>query len=73
MEAVMNGIGKQAEFYRAYLPNDRGLLQVAVTLGAVLAVGFVLYLAGAIGPAPNPRLEANARGAPVLASQPVTR
>jgi hypothetical protein len=73
MEAVMDGIGKQAEFYRAYLPHDRGLLQVAVALGAVLAMGFVLYLAGAIGPAPNPRLEASARGAAVLAARPVSR
>jgi hypothetical protein len=73
MEAVMDGIGKQAEFYRAYLPHDRGLISVAVAIGAVLALGLFLYSVGALGPAPDPAVaDAGARAAAVLLTGPVS-
>ena len=34
----MDGIGKHAAFYRAYLPHDRSLIPVAVALGAIVAL-----------------------------------
>jgi len=72
MEAVMEGIGKQAEFYRAYLPHDRGLTPVAVAMGAVLAVAFVLYLVGAVNPLEDSRVaDASSRAAAAFVSGPV--
>ena len=70
----MDGIGKQAEFYRAYLPHDRGLISVAVALGAVLAVGLFLYLVGAVDPVQDRAVaDASARAAAVLLTGPVSR
>jgi len=70
----MDGIGKQAEFYRAYLPHDRGLIPVAVAMGAVLATGLFLYLIGAVDPSPDPRVaDASARSAAVLLTGPASR
>ncbi len=70
----MDGIGKQAEFYRAYLPHDRGLISAAVALGAVVAAGFFLYLVGAVSPVADPRLaDASARAAAVLLTGPASR
>ena len=69
----MDGIGKQAEFYRAYLPQNRGLISVAVAMGAVLAVGLVLYVVGAVSPVADPRMaDASARAAAVLLTGPVS-
>ena len=39
----MDGIGKHAVFYRAYLPHDRSLIPVAVALGAIVALWLSLY------------------------------
>jgi hypothetical protein len=73
MEAVMEGIGKQAEFYRAYLPHNRGLAPIAVAMGAVLAVGLFLYLVGAVSPVADSRMaDASARAAAVLLTGPVS-
>ena len=47
MEAMMDGIGKHAAFYRAYLPHDRSHVPVAVALGAIVALWPGLYLIGA--------------------------
>jgi hypothetical protein len=72
MEAVMDGIGKHAEFYRAYLPHDRGLLPMAVAMGTIFALGLFLYLVSAVGPEPEPgAAQARARAAAVLVSGPV--
>ena len=69
----MDGIGKQAEFYRAYLPQNCGLISVAVAMGAVLAVGFFLYVVGAVSPVADPRMaDASARAAAVLLTGPVS-
>jgi hypothetical protein len=73
MEATMDAIGKQAEFYRAYLPHNRGLISVAVAMGAVLAVGLFLYAVGAVSPVADPRVaDASARGAAAFISGPVS-
>jgi hypothetical protein len=70
MEAVMNEIGKHAVFYRAYLPHDRSLIPVAVTLGVIVALWLSLYL---ISAEQHPQFaQADARAAAVLVSRPVT-
>ena len=70
MEAVMNGIGKHAAFYRAYLPHDRSLIPVAVALGVVVALWLSLYF---VSEEQNPQTaEAGARAAAVLVSRPVS-
>src|ERR1700734_395881 len=43
MEAMMDGIGKHAAFYRAYLPHDRSLVPVAVALGVIVLLWLSLY------------------------------
>ena len=61
--------GKHADFYRAYLGDDRSLPQVTVLLVTIVAVWLLVYLLGAVGPLPKretaqslPPREANARG-----------
>jgi hypothetical protein len=54
MEAVMDGIGKHAEYYRAYLPDDRGVLPMAIAMGTVIALALFLYLVSAVGPVRDP-------------------
>ncbi len=66
----MEGIGKQAAFYRAYLPHDRSLIPVAVALGAIVALWLCLYL---ISEKQNPQTaQIEARAAAVLVSRPVS-
>jgi len=70
MEAVMNEIGKHAAFYRAYLPHDRSLIPVAVTLGVIVALWLSLYF---VSEEQNPQTaQADARAAAVLVSRPIT-
>ena len=40
----MNGIGKQAAFYRGYLPDDRSLVPLAVLLSTTLSLWLLVYL-----------------------------
>src|SRR6202453_5052127 len=71
MEAMMDGIGKHAAFYRAYLPHDRSLIPVAVALGAIVALWLSLYLVSA---ARNPEIvQKEARAAAVLVCRPVSQ
>ncbi len=66
----MNEIGKHAAFYRAYLPHDRSLIPVAVTLGVIVALWLSLYL---ISSEQHPQFaQADARAAAVLVSRPVS-
>ena len=44
----MNGIGKQAAFYRGYLPDDRSLVPVTVLLSTTLALWLLVYLVAAM-------------------------
>jgi ABC-type glycerol-3-phosphate transport system permease component len=73
MEAVMDGIGKQAAFYRAYLPHDRSLLPTAVALCAVITIWLFIYLVSVVGPQQEQRTaDAGVRAAAALVSRPVS-
>jgi len=39
----MNGTGKQAAFYRGYLPNDRSLVPLTVLLSTTVALWLLVY------------------------------
>ena len=66
----MDGIGKHAAFYRAYLPHDRSLIPVAVALVAIMALWLSLYLVSAER---TPQIvQQEARAAAVMVSQPVS-
>jgi hypothetical protein len=70
MEAMMDGIGKHAAFYRAYLPHDRSLIPVAVALGAIVALWLSLYL---VSTERSPQIvQKEARAAAVLVCRPVS-
>jgi hypothetical protein len=70
MEAMMDGIGKHAAFYRAYLPHDRSLVPVAVALGVIVALWLSLYL---VATERNPQIvQKEARAAAVLVCRPVS-
>jgi hypothetical protein len=47
----MNGIEKQAAFYRGYLPDDRSLVPLTVLLSTTLALWLLVYLVAAVAQA----------------------
>ncbi len=47
---AMNGLEKQAAFYRAYLTDDRSAASVAVVLAVAVALWLLLYLISLVGP-----------------------
>ena len=47
----MNGIEKQAAFYRGYLPDDRSLVPLTVLLSTTLALWLLVYLVAAVAEA----------------------
>ena len=47
----MNGIEKQAAFYRGYLPDDRSLVPLTVLLSTTLALWLLVYLVVAVAEA----------------------
>ena len=49
----MNGIGKQAAFYRGYLPDDRSLFPLMVFLSTTVALWLLVYTIGVAGDAPQ--------------------
>jgi hypothetical protein len=49
----MNGMEKQAAFYRAFLPDDRSLVPLTVLLSTTVALWLILYLICAAGDAPQ--------------------
>jgi hypothetical protein len=53
MESVMGGIDKHAAFYRAYLPAERSLIPMTIALATIVALWFLVYLVGAVGPQPQ--------------------
>ena len=66
----MDSIGKHAAFYRAYLPPDRSLIPVAVTLGFIVLLWLSVYLVSA---EQHPQFaQREARAAAVLVSRPVS-
>ena len=44
----MTSIGKQAAFYRGYLPDDRSLVPLTVLLSTTLALWLLVYLVVAV-------------------------
>jgi hypothetical protein len=70
MEAMMDGIGKHAAFYHAYLPHDRSLVPVAVALGVIVALWLSLYM---VSTERSPQIvQKEARAAAVLVCRPVS-
>ena len=68
----MDRIGKQAAFYRAYLPHDRSLLPTAVALCAVVTIWLSIYLVSIVGPQQEQRTaDAGVRAVAALASRPI--
>ena len=47
----INGIGKQAAFYRGYLPDDRSLVPLTVLLSTTLALWLLVYLVAKVAEA----------------------
>ena len=45
----MNGIEKQAAFYRGYLTDDRSLAPLTTALATIVSLWLLVYLASAIG------------------------
>jgi hypothetical protein len=45
----MNGIEKQAAFYRGYLIDDRSLAPLATAWAAIVGLWLLVYLVGAVG------------------------
>ena len=73
MEIMMDEIGKHAEFYRAYLPHDRSLLPMTITLATVVALWLFIYLVSAVGPQPKPQTFLSGAYATMLVVHPVSR
>ena len=69
MEIMMDEIGKHAEFYRAYLPHDRGLFPMTITLATVVALWLFIYLVSVVGPQPKPQTSQSGAHATVLVVQ----
>jgi hypothetical protein len=49
----MNGIQKQAAFYRGYLPDDRSLVPLTIALATSIALWLIVYVVGAVGGVPQ--------------------
>ena len=47
----MTSIGKQAAFYRGYLPDDRSLVPLTAVLSTTLALWLLVYLVAAVAEA----------------------
>ncbi len=66
----MNGIEKQAVFYRGYLIDDRSLTPLTIALATIVGLWFVVYLVSAIaGPWASQELAQVASYASSLAFQ----
>jgi hypothetical protein len=56
----MNGIEKQAAFYRGYLTDERSLVPLTIVLATVVALWLLVYLVAAVA---EPYQDADARQA----------
>ena len=65
----MNGIEKQAAFYRAYLIDDRSVAPLTLAWATIVALWLVVYLASAISPPTKPQTAEAAVQASTLASR----
>jgi hypothetical protein len=69
-QIAMNGIERQAAFYRGYLIDDRSLTPLTTALAAIVGVWLLVYLVGGIGgPQANLQLAGRATHASSLASR----
>ena len=62
----MNGIEKQAAFYRAYLIDDRSLAPLTTALATIVGLWLLVYLVSAIGGAEANQADGAGRGACIL-------
>jgi hypothetical protein len=66
----MNGIEKQAAFYRGYLIDDRSLAPLTTALATIVGLWLLVYVVSAIGgPEANRQMIQVATHASSLASQ----
>jgi hypothetical protein len=65
----MNGIEKQAAFYRAYLIDDRSVAPLTVGWATIVALWLVVYLVSAVSPPAKPQTAEAAMQASALASR----
>jgi hypothetical protein len=65
----VNGIEKQAAFYRAYLIDDRSVRPLTVAWAAIVALWLVVYLASAISAPTKPQTAEPAVQTSILASR----
>ena len=72
METAVGRIGKQAEFYRGYLDDDRSLGPVAGVLLTAIAASLLFYLVSLLAPAPNGAALASPQDADSVGSEPAT-
>jgi hypothetical protein len=74
METVMNGIEKQAAYYRGYLPHQRSVIPLAIALVTVIALWLLIYLISGVDPQARPETAQSAVHTPaVVISRPVSR
>jgi hypothetical protein len=74
MEIVMNGIEKQAEYYRGYLPDDRSIIPLTIAVATTVVLWLLVYLVSAVGPQPRPQTaQPAAYVSAVIVSHPVRR
>jgi hypothetical protein len=64
----MNGIEKQAAFYRGYLIDDRSLAPLTIAFAAIAGLWLLVYLISAIGGPGGEPADAAGCGAHVAAS-----
>ena len=54
LKPVKCGIEKHAEFYRGYAVADCNLAPLTIGWAAIVALWFLVYLVGCLGPLTNP-------------------
>jgi len=68
----MNGIEKQAAFYRGYLIGDRSLVPLTIAWATIVALWLLVYLVSAIDPRPKLQTGQLAAQASFLVFRPVS-
>jgi hypothetical protein len=63
----MNGIEKQAVFYRGYLIDDRSLIPLTRALAAIVGLWLLVYMVGPVDPQTKPQTAERAAHASALA------
>ena len=68
----MCGIESDAAFYRGYLTDDRSLTPLTVAWATILALWYLVYLVGCIGPLAKPPTALVAAQWSILTARPTT-